>query len=121
MPTTKVLIVDDDHNMVKLLTTLLTLDGFEVVTEARGAEVLPAIRKEKPNVVLMDVHLTNADGLEILARIRADAAIAATPVIIASGRDVREECKQAGADDFILKPYLPEKLTEALRTLATPS
>jgi DNA-binding response OmpR family regulator len=118
---TKVLIVDDDHNMVRLLTTLLTLDGFEVISEARAARVLPTIYDEKPDIVLMDVHLHDADGLEILSRIRADAGIARTPVIIASGRDVSEECKRAGADDFILKPYSPDQLTEALRKFATPS
>jgi DNA-binding response OmpR family regulator len=118
---TKVLIVDDDHNMVKLLTTLLTLDGFEVISEARAARVLPTIYDEKPDIVLMDVHLHDADGLEILGRIRAEAGIASTPVIIASGRDVSEECKRAGANDFILKPYSPDQLTEALRKFATPS
>ncbi|MEK7328375.1 MAG: response regulator [Chloroflexota bacterium] len=111
----KVLIVDDDRSMVTLLTTLLQLDGFEVIHEARGAEVLNAIRAQKPDVVLMDVHLSDADGLEILGKIRADAAIGKMPAVIASGEDVRYKCEQAGANDFILKPYSPDHLTETLK------
>ena len=110
----KVLIVDDDRNMVKLLQTLLQLDGFAVAHEARAEQVLSAIRQEKPNVVLMDVHLGNADGLEILGRIRADAELRRTPVVIASGEDVSYRCEQAGANGFVLKPYTPDQLADAL-------
>jgi len=101
--------------MVKLLTTLLQLDGFQVIHEARGAEVLKIIRAQKPDAVLMDVHLTDADGIELLSQIRADAGIGKTPVIIASGEDVRYQCEAAGANDFILKPYSPDQLTDALK------
>ena len=111
----KVLIVDDDRSMVKLLTTLLRLDGFQVIHEARGAEVLNIIRAQKPDAVLMDVHLSDADGIDLLNQIRADVAIGKTPVIIASGEDVRYQCEEAGANGFILKPYAPDQLTEALK------
>lgn len=111
----KVMIVDDDRSMVKLLQTLLTLDGFTVVHEARSAEILKAIRTEKPEVVLMDKNLGGADGLVLLKEIRADAEIKDVPVIIASGEDVAYQCKLAGANDFMLKPYSPDQLSEALK------
>ena len=117
----KVLIVDDDRSMVSLLTTLLQLDGFEVAFEARAAEVPNAVRREKPDVVLMDVHLADADGLEILANLRADSELAKTRVILASGEDVSYQAQQARANDFILKPYTPDQLAAALKkVLAQP-
>ncbi|MBI5054786.1 MAG: response regulator [Chloroflexi bacterium] len=112
---TKVLIVDDDKNMVFLLTKLLQMDGYQVVSEARPAEVLNTIRREKPNVVLMDVHLADGNGLEILMRIRSDAEIGKTPVVIASGEDVAYKGQQGGADGFILKPYPPDALNTVLK------
>ena len=117
----KVLIVDDDRSMVSLLKTLLQLDGFDVAFEARAVDVLNAVRREKPDVVLMDVHLADADGLEILANIRADSELAKTRVILASGEDVSYQGQKAGANDFILKPYTPDQLAAVLKkVLAQP-
>lgn len=115
------MIVDDDRNMVKLLQTLLQLDGFAVAHEARSGEILNAIRREKPDVVLMDRNLADADGLQIVAQIRADAGIGKTPIVIASGEDVSYQSQAAGANDFILKPYSPDQLSDVLkRVLAKP-
>ncbi len=115
----KVMIVDDDRSMVKLLETLLMLDGFEVAHEARADIVLEAIRKEKPDVVLLDKNLAGADGLDVLRQLRADAELGSVPVLIASGEDVSFECKKAGANEFILKPYPPNQLSETLKKLVT--
>jgi DNA-binding response OmpR family regulator len=109
------MIVDDDRNMVKLLQTLLTLDGFTVTHEAKADAILNAIRREKPDVVLMDKNLADADGIVLLGEIRADPELNRLPVVIASGEDVGYKCMEAGANDFILKPYSPEQLTEVLK------
>ena len=61
----KVMIVDDDRNTVKLLQTLLELDGFEVSVAPRGADVLPAAQQNKPDIFLMDYHLSDMDGVEV--------------------------------------------------------
>lgn len=117
----KVMIVDDDRNMVKLLQTLLSLDGFTVAHEARAAYILEAIRQERPDVVLMDKNLAGADGLEILEQIRSDTELKSVPVVIASGEDVGYRCKKAGANDFILKPYAPDYLSDTLKKVLNPS
>jgi DNA-binding NtrC family response regulator len=109
------MIVDDDRSMVRLLQTLLTLDGFTVSHEARPAEIVKAIRADRPDVVLMDKNLAGADGLAILREIRTDAELKSLPVIIASGEDVAFQCQQAGANEFMLKPYSPDQLTEAIK------
>ena len=111
------MIVDDDRNMVKLLQTLLTLDGFTVSFEARAEAVLGAIRQEKPDVILLDKNLAGADGLEVLSQIRADSEVGRVPVVIASGEDVGYRCKEAGANDFILKPYSPDQLSDILKKI----
>jgi len=111
------MLVDDDHTMVKLLRTLLELDGFEVVQVARGRAVLEAVRNESPDVVLMDVHLADADGTEILRSLRADPQLGGQKVIMTSGLDMRAQCDDLGADAFIQKPYPPDKLSATIRTL----
>ena len=110
----KVMVVDDDRTMVKLLQTLLELDGFRVVHASAGADVLPVVLAESPDVILMDVHLADADGLEVLKELHAAEHMPRPPVIMTSGLDVEEECKRAGASAFILKPYRPEELSQAI-------
>jgi two-component system cell cycle response regulator DivK len=114
MPQT-VMIVDDDYTMNSLLQMLLEMDGFKVVLCPQADEVLLIARSEKPDVLLMDVHIGEADGLEILRTIRQDAGLKALPVIIQSGMDVEDKCKAAGASAFILKPYPPDQLGATLK------
>lgn len=113
----KVLIVDDERGLVKLLTTLLSLDGYEVESVGRGAEVLPALAQHTPDIVLMDYHLTDMDGLSVVRQMRADPLYANLPVIVASGLDVAREAMEAGATRFLGKPYDPSELTDLIGTL----
>lgn len=101
--------------MVTLLRTLLELDGFAVAHAGRGAMVLPMARSEKPDVVFMDVHLADADGLELLKQMRADPELGKMRVIMTSGLDVSQECEQAGCNAFILKPYPPDQLASTIK------
>lgn len=111
----KVLIVDDDRTMVSLLRTLLQLDGFDVAAAPGGAQVMDMIRSERPDVVLMDVHLADADGLDILESIRHSGEWSRLPVVMSSGMDVEDQCQAKGATSFILKPYPPGELAQRLQ------
>jgi CheY-like chemotaxis protein len=111
----KVMIVDDDRTMDSLLTTLLELDGYHVVVTAHGDEVLATALAEKPDAVLMDVHIADADGIALLREIRLHPELRALPVIMTSGMDLEYECQNSGASAFILKPYPPEQLTHTLK------
>lgn len=111
----KVLIVDDDGTMVSLLRTLLQLDGFEVAHVHAGRQVLDKARADRPDVVLMDVHLADADGLEVLEEIRHSGDLAHLPVVMSSGMDLEDRCQALGANEFILKPYPPQELATVLR------
>lgn len=112
----KVMIVDDDRTTVSLLETLLEMDGFEVVTEARKDLILPGIRSAAPDLVLMDVFLAQADdGMGVLADLRSTPDLADVRVVMTSGMDLEEQCLAAGANAFLLKPYSPDQLTKVIQ------
>ncbi len=111
----KLMIVDDDETMVRLLATLLEMDGFEVVRGESGGESLAEqVRQAQPDLLLMDVFLSDADGMELLRQLKAQPDLAEVPIIMSSGMDLTEQCLEAGANAFLLKPYTPEQL---LRTI----
>jgi DNA-binding response OmpR family regulator len=111
----KVLLAEDDPTMVSLLTTLLKMEGFHVVALRPDADVPAAVRTEKPDVLLMDVHLSHQSGLEILNEIRKSEDTSQTRVVMSSGANVREECIHSGANGFLLKPYMPDELITILK------
>lgn len=101
------MIVDDDRTTVTLLQTLLSLDGFEVSLVARGAEVLQQARQEKPDVFLIDYHLSDMEGVDVIRKLRADAQFATRPIVMTSGLNVETEAIKAGANLFLGKPFEP--------------
>jgi CheY-like chemotaxis protein len=117
----KILLAEDDSTMVSLLKTLLNMEGFEVVALPAEADVPQAVRIERPDVVLLDVHLSRQNGLDILDAIRASGDIRDVRVVMSSGANVKEECLQRGADGFLLKPYMPDDLITLLRQTNHPS
>lgn len=115
----RLMLVDDDDTMVRLLRTLLELDGFEVVSTTDPGLVLDQIRDHRPDAVVMDVYLAQADGVELLEQVRASPEIAAVPIIMTSGMDVSDRCMEAGANGFVLKPYSPPDLIAMIRQHTT--
>ena len=99
----KVMLIEDDRTMVDLLTTLLEIEGYEVVTFMGGSNVLPFIHEENPEVILLDVNLDDlgsqlTNGFDLLAAIRKDQDLCHISVIVSSGMNYHEESKAAGAD-----------------------
>jgi CheY-like chemotaxis protein len=112
----KVLLADDDHTMVALLKTLLGMEGYQVVTLLdQAGDILENIRSAKPDILLIDIFLGSHNGLDIVRQIRQMPDMNRTRIIMASGIDKTEECLAAGADVFLLKPYMPNELFEKLR------
>lgn len=107
----KILIVDDDRTTVRLLQTLLEMDGFDVEVAARGSTAIEVARATNPDVFLVDFHLADFDGLEVVSRLRALPAFANAPIVMASGLDKEEEALDAGADAFFTKPFEPNELS----------
>lgn len=111
------MIVDDDHTTVKLLQTLLELDGYDVSVANRGGDVVELAHQVHPDIFLMDYHLTDMDGVDILRELRAGGPFANTPIIMTSGLDVEEEVMAAGASAFLVKPFEPDELPGLFNSL----
>ncbi len=111
----KILLAEDDITMVSLLKTLLKMEGFEVVALQADADVPAAVRREKPDVLLLDVHLSRQSGLEILDELRRSKDISDVRVVMSSGASLKEECIHRGANGFLLKPFMPDDLITILR------
>jgi DNA-binding response OmpR family regulator len=113
-----IMLIEDDHTMVTLLTTLLRYEGFETAILKNDDDldtILKAIRGEQPDVILLDVHLRRVNGLDLLRAVREDPDTRRVGVIISSGMDVSQRCLELGANAFILKPYMPDDLLKKIR------
>ncbi len=111
----KVLVVDDEPAIRRLLRTSLSAEGYEVVDAATGEEGWTAFGRAKPDVVLLDLGLPDIDGREVIKRIRQAAL---TPILVLSIRSDERgkvEALDLGADDYITKPVGMEELNARLR------
>lgn len=115
----KVMIVDDDRTTVKLLQTLLELDGFEVAVAGRGGDVMRTAQTFQPDIFLMDYHLSDIDGVEVVRELRASERFAQIPIVMTSGLDVEDEVIEAGATTFLVKPFEPDELPSLFQKLIT--
>jgi DNA-binding response OmpR family regulator len=105
-----ILVVDDEAPIVRLVKAKLRLDGYEVLTAARGDEALEILQIQTPDLVVLDVMMPDMDGFETLRRIRQHSQV---PVVMltARGSDADKlQGLQSGADDYITKPFNPDEL-----------
>jgi CheY-like chemotaxis protein len=117
----KVLLLEDDRDMNMLLRTLLEIEGYQVLPYQADQPALPQVESLLPDLLLLDVHLGGQDGLQILREIRQKPALRDVRIVMTSGINLTEECLHAGANAFIVKPYMPENLLRILKeVLATP-
>ena len=115
----KIMLVEDDPTMQNILKTLLEIEGFKVVTVPDShaeAEVVSIIKGEMPDLVLLDVHLRRINGIDIMRLMRADPELKAVRVVMSSGMEMKRQCLQAGANAFLLKPYMPDELIRLLHS-----
>jgi CheY-like chemotaxis protein len=113
----KIMLAEDDPTMLRLLNTLLNLEGFETASLKPEEDVLDAMARELPDALLLDVHLPQGNGLDFLRQIRADSRFDGLVVLMASGMSLKEECLAAGANDFLLKPFMPDTLISAIHSM----
>jgi DNA-binding response OmpR family regulator len=109
----KVLIVDDEPNIVLSLEFLMKKAGFEVAVARNGAEALEALKGAPPDLLLLDVMMPEFDGYEVCERIRADRSWAGTKIVMltARGRDSeRDRGLALGADAYVTKPFSTREL-----------
>ncbi len=111
----RIVLAEDDQTMVGLLTTLLTMEGFEVTPLGPGDDVASTVGRSRPDLLILDFLLADQSGLDVLDVIRRTETGERTRVIMISGLNVRDECLRHGADEFLLKPFMPEELLGVLR------
>ena len=111
----KVLLAEDDPTMVSLLQTLLRMEGFEVMAVDVSVDIPTILIREKPDFLFMDVHLGRQSGIEVVESIRKNPDLAGIRVVMTSGLNMKEECLHSGADDFLLKPFMPDDLIDILK------
>lgn len=121
MPTnSKILVVDDNPQNVKLLADLLSVKGYNVITAVSGREALDKVKNEHPDLVLLDVMMPGMSGYEACRSIRTSPETAILPVVMVTALDPREERVkglEAGADDFLSKPINQPELLARVRSL----
>lgn len=111
----KILVVEDEVPIRRLLRTTLQAQRFEVIEAATAAQALDAARKDKPDLVLLDLGLPDQDGLAVLAQLRAESAL---PIIVLTSRDgerSKVDALDGGADDYVTKPFGAAELMARIR------
>lgn len=116
----RILVVDDDHQIVRLLQTYLEQAGYHVLTAYDGEAALHTIRAEHPDLVILDLMLPDRDGWEIARLVRGDQHLASLPIIMLTAR-VEDTDKivglELGADDYITKPFNPREVLARMRAV----
>lgn len=108
-----ILIIDDDDAMVDVLSQRLSRQGYEIVVAASGDEGLAIARDRRPNLVLLDLRLPDADGFSVCQQLGDDSGTCTIPVIILSGMerpDIIRRSRAAGCQYYVRKPYDPNAL-----------
>ncbi|MFI5199679.1 MAG: response regulator transcription factor, partial [Candidatus Limnocylindrales bacterium] len=117
----KILVVDDDPNVQRLLTYTLKQEGYEVLVASDGQEGYRLWGAETPALILLDIMLPKLDGYQVAAKIRTDEGSAAhVPIIMLTAeREVEQKVKglRAGADDYLIKPFHPAELLARIKSL----
>ena len=114
----KILVVDDEEQIRELLREFLTGAGYEVTVAANGAEALVVAQRERPDLILLDIRMPELDGVETCMRLKTNDRTRSIPVIIATAfGDTLAEALDAGADDFVSKPFQLEEIGLRIKSL----
>ncbi len=116
----RILVVDDDAQIVRLLKSYLEQGGFDVMTAANGEDALHILRHDKPDAMVLDVMMPKRDGLSLTRLVRADNALAHVPILMLTARvEDRDKIEglETGADDYLIKPFNPLEVVARVRAL----
>lgn len=115
-----VLVVDDEQDLVELISLNLQRNGFDVIAAGDGNTALHLAQQRRPDLVLLDLMLPGLDGTEVARRLRADAATAAIPIVMLTARTEETDVVVGltlGADDYVTKPFSPKVLMARVKAV----
>ena len=116
----KIIVVEDEPDLVDVVTYNLEREGYSVLASQRGDEGLNLIRSEAPDLVLLDLMLPGMDGLSICRQMKSDSSTKEIPIIIASAKGEESDVViglEMGADDYLAKPFSPRELLARIRAV----
>ena len=121
----KILIIDDAAEICRFYNSVLTQAGFKVLVAEDGSKGIFKAETEQPRLIMLDLRLPDADGLEVLTTLRSKDATKTTPIIVFTGSATKQKVEEAlalGADAFIYKGMMPIKeMVDKIRSLIFPS
>lgn len=115
-----VLVVDDEVQLVEMIKMRLEANGYSVITAYDGQEALNKAKKNKPDILILDLMLPKMDGYKVCGLLKKDARFAKTPIIIFTARAQEEDVvlgKELGAEAYITKPFEPQALIAKIKEL----
>ena len=116
----KIAVIEDEADILEVVQYNLRREGYLVVASRNGEEGLDRVRKENPDLVLLDLMLPGLDGLEVCKRLQADPVTAAIPVIMVTAKGEESDVVlglQMGADDYVTKPFSPKELLARVKAV----
>ena len=114
----KILIVDDEPDILKAVTFRVKKMEYEVVTATNGQEALDLIQKEEPDLILLDIELPVMNGYEVCQRVKTNEKLKHIPIIFltaSSASKIAEKVKEFNADDYLIKPFDSEELLKKIK------
>ena len=118
--TKKILIVEDNPNMVDLLQEIVKLFGYDSITAANGKQAVDTAAAQLPDLITMDIMLPEMNGIEATRLIRQNPKTLSIPILAVTAKDSfedRRECLQNGCDDYLAKPFPPKELGSRIEKL----
>ncbi len=116
----RLLVVDDEPNLLRAVAACLRGEGFDVVTARSGAEALVRVAESVPDLVVSDIRMPGMDGYQLARRLRASSRTALTPVVFLTAKDEtadRIEGFRTGVDAYLTKPFEPDELVAVIRSI----
>lgn len=114
----KILVVDDEEDVVRLVQFRLAKEGFEIISCGDGQTALRLADEEKPDLIILDIMMPLMDGMEVLRQVRSHRTTSRTPVIMLTAKTASvtvDEARQLWVSDYIMKPFDPEKLVQKVK------
>ena len=116
----KILVAEDEQDIEELIAFTLRYGGYEVISVSNGEEAFESACRNKPDLILLDIRMPVMSGIEACKLLKADPLTSHIPIVFLSAKGQKSEIKEgfeAGAEDYLLKPFSPEELNKRLREI----